>query len=184
MRDPKPGSTLTYAEFVAYTETHDGRFEYVDGRVVDMGIPSDAHQDLAFELAKRIDAHLAGSPCRVRLASAIRTGKQEKSPQRCPDVLVVCDGKPAKLICEIMSPNRGDDLGEKLTEYRGMPEFEEYLLIDSVKRFVRVYRRSADGGFNYDLDLIAGSVRLHSISYTLDIDALYRDSGADIEPGA
>jgi Uma2 family endonuclease len=79
-----------------------------------------------------------------------------------------------------MSPNRGDDLGEKLTEYRGMPEFEEYLLIDSVKRFVRVYRRSADGGFNYDLDLIAGSVRLHSISYTLDIDALYRDSGADI----
>ena len=99
MQEPKPPEApLTYAEFVAYAETHEGRFEYVDGRVLDMGIASDAHQDLAFELGKRIDAHLAGTACRVRLAGALRTGKQDRSPDRSPDLLVVCDGKPAKLV--------------------------------------------------------------------------------------
>ena len=76
-----------------------------------------------------------------------------------------------------MSPNRGDDLGKKLTEYQAMPEFEEYLVIDSTQHWVRVYRRDAEGLFVVDADHIAGSVRLASIGYTLDIDALYRDAG-------
>jgi hypothetical protein len=99
MRGSEPDSPLTFTDFVAYTERHEGRFEYVDGRIVEL--------------------------CRVR----------------------------------------------------DMPEFEEYLLVDSTQRWVRLYRRTADGGFNYDFDLIAGSVRLHAIGYTLDIDSLYRESG-------
>jgi Uma2 family endonuclease len=179
MQEPKPpgGQTLTHAEFVAYAEAREGRFEYVDGRVLDMGIPSDAHQDLVFELGKRIDAHLAGTPCRVRLAGMLRTGKRERSPDRSPDLLVVCDGKPAKLVCEVLSPNRGDDLEDKLTEYQAMPEFEEYLVIDSTKRWVRVHRRNADGLFVVDADHIRGLVRLASLGYTLDIDAVYQAAG-------
>ncbi len=39
------------------------------------------------------------------------------------------------------------------------------------------YRSTADGDFAYHVDRISGSMRLHSIEYTLDIDALYRDAG-------
>ena len=58
-----------------------------------------------------------------------------------------------------------------------MPEFEEYLVIDSTQHWVRVDRRNTEGLFVVDADHIAGSVRLASIGYTLDIDALYRDAG-------
>ena len=58
-----------------------------------------------------------------------------------------------------------------------MPEFEEYLVIDSTQRWVRVYRRNEAGRFDFDIDRIGGSVALLSIGYTLDIDALYRDAG-------
>ena len=169
MIQPEP---LSYAAFEAYAELHDGRFEFVDGQAVAMGTPSDAHQDLAFVLGKRIDEHLVGSPCRVRLAGRLRTGENE----RCPDLFVVCDGKPRRLVCEILSPNRGDDLTSKLTEYRAMHEFSEYLVLDSTRPWVRVYRRSPDGRFDYDCDRIGGFALLASIGYTLDIDALYREA--------
>ncbi len=177
-REPvTPANELTYAQFLAYAEAHDGRFEYVDGHVVDMGIPSDEHQDLCLTLAEMLNPHLRPSGCKVRLAGRVRTGKKDRSPDRSPDLVVVCDRKPTKLVCEVMSQNRGDDLGKKLTEYRDMLEFEEYLVIDSTQRWVRVYRRTAEGGFNYDIDRIAGAVRLASIGFTLDIDALYNLSG-------
>jgi len=175
MQGPKPSDVrLTYAEFLAYAEAHEGRFEYVDGRAVPlygMGQPSDAHQDLAFELGARINAHLEGSACKVRLAGRLMT--VAGTIERVPDLMVICDGKPRKLVCEILSPSRDDDLGKKLSEYRAMPEFEEYLVIDSMQRWVRLFRRTADGNFSFDVDRIAGSVQLHSIDYAVDIDRLY-----------
>jgi hypothetical protein len=58
-----------------------------------------------------------------------------------------------------------------------MPEFTEYLAIDSTQHWVRVYRRDAEGLFVVDADHIGGSVRLASIGYDLDIDALYANAG-------
>jgi Uma2 family endonuclease len=181
-QEPKPPEApLTYAEFVAYAEAHEGRFEFDDGVIVDMGIPSDAHQDLAFALADLLNPHLRAMGCKPRLASRLvtipgETGKPPKK-ERSPDVVVICDGKPRKLVCEIRSPSRGDDLGKKLAEYQAMPQFEEYLVIDSTQHWVRVYRRNESGLFEFDVDHIGGSVALRSIGYTLDIDALYRDAG-------
>ncbi len=183
MRDPepmKPAQELTYAQFLAYAEAHEGRFEYVDGHAVDMGIPSDEHQDLCLTLAEMLNPHLRLSDCKVRLSGRLRTGASIKLSDRSPDLVVVCDRKPMKLVCEVMSQNRGDDLGKKLTEYRAMPEFEEYLVIDSTQRWVRVYHRTADSGFDYDIDRIAGAVHLASIGFTLDIDELYSRSGFSV----
>jgi Uma2 family endonuclease len=176
MNEPTP-KPLTYEEFLAYAESHEGRFEYVDGQVVDMGIPSDAHQDLAGRLLEMLNPHLRPSGCKVRLAGRLRTGKHGRFPERSPDLMVICDGKPRKLVCEIMSPNRGDDLGPKLTEYRAMAEFQEYLVVDSTRRWVRLHRRTETGDFAYDVDRIAGLVHLHSVDFTLDIDALYDEAG-------
>ena len=181
MQEPKPPEApLTYAEFVAYAEAHEGRFEFDDGVIVDMGIPSDAHQDLSGTLLKTLDPHLGTLGCKVRLASRLVTihGERGKPPEqeRSPDAVVICDGKPHKLVCEILSLNRGADLGKKRDEYEAMREFEEYLVIDSITHWVRVYRRNAEGLFQSD-DHIGGTVRLDSIAYALDIDALYRDAG-------
>ena len=177
MRDSEHEGQLSYAEFLAYADGHEGRFEYVDGQAVAMGIPSDAHQDLSLALAVEVDAHLRTMGCRARLAGRLRTGKLERSAERSPDLVVICSGKPSKLVVEIMGPNRGDDLTSKLTEYQAMLEFEEYLVIDSTRRWARVYRRDAEAHFVFDTDHIGGSLRLASIGFTLDVDALYEDAG-------
>ena len=181
MQESKPPkATLRYAEFVAYAQTHEGRFEFAGGVIVDMGIPSDAHQDLSAALLETLNPHLRNFGCKLRLASRLVTihGENLEPPkqERSPDALVICDGKPRKMVCEILSLNRGDDLGKKCEEYETLPEFEEYLVIDSITHWVRVYRRGSEGLFQSD-DQIGGSVRLDSIGYTLDIDALYRDAG-------
>ena len=74
MLDPKPiieEQQITYEQFVAYAEAREGRFEYVDGRVVAMGTPGNANADLAFEFAKRFDAHVRREGCRVRLGARL-----------------------------------------------------------------------------------------------------------------
>jgi Uma2 family endonuclease len=181
MQEPTPPQApLTYADFVAYAEAHEGRFEFDDGEIVDMGIPSDAHQDLSVSLVRTLDQHLREMGCKLRLASRLITipGEKGEPPkkERSPDALVICDGKPRTMVCEILSLDRGEDLGRKRDEYEAMPEFGEYLVIDSITHWVRVYRRDTDGLFRSG-DHIGGSVRLDAIGYALDIDALYRDAG-------
>ena len=181
MQDPAAPTErkATFEEFEAYAEARDGRFEFDDGAILDMGIPSDAHADLSLALAKALDPHLRARGCKVRLAGRLVTVRGERVPkkERSPDAVVICDGKPRKLVCEILSPNRGDDLGKKRAEYEAMREFDEYLVIDSLARWVRVYWRNDEDVFVYDVDHIAGSVALRSIEFVLDIDALYREAG-------
>jgi Uma2 family endonuclease len=175
MQEPKPPEApLTYAEFLAYAETHEGRFEFVDGQIVDMGIAGNPHQRVVKHLTNAIDAALTGTGCEALPTPAVWTLAGTR--QRSPDVVVFCDDKPRKLVCEVMSPNRGEDLGDKRDEYEAMEEFQEYLVVDSVTHWVRVYRRKTNGRFTY-VDHIGGTVRLDSIGYTLDIDALYRAAG-------
>jgi Uma2 family endonuclease len=178
MQEPKSCTRpVTYAEFITYAAPHEGRLEFDEGMIVNMGIPSDGHQDLCGALLALLDPHLRDRGCKLRLASRLVTAPGDRGgapkTERSPDGLVICNEKPAKLVCEILSLNRGDDLGTKRNEYEAMPEFEEYLLIDSITHWVRLYRRDPAGLFWSDVDYIAGSVQLESINYTLDIDTLY-----------
>jgi len=184
MQDRNPSRQLTYAEFTAYAESHEGRFEYVDGHLVAMGIPSNAHADLIMALAVRFHAHLRGQRCRVRSGARLWTSRNERSP----DVLVTCDARDIsgedvrtrfpKLIVEVLSPNLGDDFDGKPEDYRLIHTVEEYVIADSRKRRVRVYRRNTDGLFVLDPEHIGGGqLWLASIKYTLDLDELYTEVG-------
>jgi Uma2 family endonuclease len=47
-----------------------------------------------------------------------------------------------KLIAEVLSASTAQiDTAEKLDEYQTIPELEEYVLIDSRRRSIRIYRR-------------------------------------------
>ena len=179
----KPQSSdapMTYQQFLDFVADKDERYEYVDGHAVAMGIPSKTHQRISKYLTNKLDAHLENTPCEALPSVALRTGVQD----RAPDIMVLCekavasdetaDNTEAKLIIEILSPNRGDDLTLKHAEYQAMFSIEEYIIIDSTKRWVRHYYRNADGKFVYDRDFIGGRIRFASIGFTLDVDDLYR----------
>ncbi len=181
MNEPQPG-LLTYAEFRAFVADKPGRYELVDGHAVALASPSKPHGRLAVSLTNRLSAHLAGRPCDVYADIDVWTGRNARRP----DLSVTCDKadlendddvlRSPTLLVEILSDNVGDDLKEKLDEYQSMRCVEEYVVIDSRKRWVRHYHRGGDGLFVFDHDYIAGDVRLASIGFTLAIDALYADS--------
>jgi len=183
MAPTAPEPQLTYQQFLDFVAGKEGRYEYVDGRAVAMGTPSNEHQDISLIVASALRDHLRGERCKVRTAAALWTTARERSP----DILVTChegdlarDARPnryPKLVIEILIENQGDDLEGKLDEYEAVGSIEEYIIIDSTKRSVRRWYRNAAGKFEFDPYYISGLVRFESVSYTLDIDALYDEVG-------
>jgi Uma2 family endonuclease len=177
MLGPQPEGRLSYAEFRKFVDSQDGRYEFVDGRAVAMGIPSDEHQRLAKILIRKLDEHLGAGPCEALPSIALWTVERE----RAPDILVRCinDEKAweARLVVEILSANRGDDLVDKVTEYQAVETIKQYLVIDSTRHWVRCDTRNADGFFVAPTDHVGGLLEIASIEYILDIDGLYRESG-------
>jgi Uma2 family endonuclease len=179
MQEPNPPPTkadqLTYEQFLAYVMDKEGRFEYVDGRAVAMAPASRVHQRLAKRLTVALDAHLGKGPCEVLPSPGVWTIVDRR--ERVPDLAVFCEGEKPRVMVEILSPNLGDDLGDKVLEYQGLHSVAEYVIVDSRKRWVIVHRRGAEGLFVVDIEHISGAVWLDSIGFTLDVDALYNDSG-------
>ncbi len=178
-----PDPQLTYKQFLDFVADREGRYEYVDGRAVAMGIPSNEHQDISLILGSGLREHMRGQRCKVRIAASLWTGTSERSP----DIFVTCDegdlasgarpNRRPKLVVEILSPNAGDDLAAKLDEYQSIESIEEYIVVDSTKRSVRRWYRNAGGKFQFDPYSISGLVRFASIGFTLDIEALYDEVG-------
>jgi Uma2 family endonuclease len=180
MNDPKAQPILTYQDFQKATAQLDGRHELVDGQIVAMSSPSKTHGRLSVVLTARLSAHLSDRQCDVYADTDVWIAVGHA---RRPDVSVTCDEndltndddvlRSPTLLIEILSDNMGDDLKTKLAEYQAMKSVEEYVVVDSRKRWVRHYYRGADGHLVFDHDYIAGSVRLASIGYTLDLDSMY-----------
>lgn len=69
------------------------------------------------------------------------------------------------------------DRGHKLREYRSLPTLQEYVLVDSRKRWVERHHRSAGSTWMSALPVTSGSIDLTSVGMSLDIDELYATVG-------
>jgi Uma2 family endonuclease len=183
MNDPQAQPILTYQDFQRATADLDGRHELVDGQLVALASPSKPHGRLSAILTEQLRVHLKGRPCDVYADTDVWI---HAGHARRPDLSVTCDENDITndddvlrwptLLIEILSDNMGDDLKTKLAEYQAMKSVEEYVVVDSCRRWVRHYYRIDDGHFIFDHDYIAGTVRLSSIGFTLDIDSLYAEA--------
>jgi Uma2 family endonuclease len=192
MEHESPADTLTYQQFLDFVAHKEGRYEYVAGRAVAMGIPSNEHQDIALIVGSALRDHLRTQNCKVRLSAPLFTIRRIKKPgdddqERAPDIMVTCDeadlvlgnrlNRKPKLLIEVLSPQNGDDLDLKLDEYEAIPTVEEYIIIDSRKRSIRRWYRASTGKFEFDPFYISGTMHFLSVGYRLDIDALYAEVG-------
>ncbi len=109
---------------------------------------------------------------------------------RYADVVVTCDEcdhaprtvalRYPRLIVEVLSESTAAvNRGEKLDEYRTLETLEEYVLIDSRKRWAETYRR-LEAEWTASMPLVRGKLRLASVDLTLDLDELYRESGVGV----
>ncbi len=177
--DPLP---FTLAGFLAWEERQQAKFEFRAGAVFAMAGATDDHGQIVLNLSAIIRPALRGTPCRAYPLDMKVVTSYPAS--RYPDLLVTCDKRDArertikrhpKLIIEVLSPGTAAiDTGDKLDEYQTIPELEEYVLIDSRKPYVRIYRRDGDT-LETDPATITGSIELRSIGLQLTLSEIYED---------
>jgi Uma2 family endonuclease len=128
--------TLTIAEFLAWEERQELRFEFDGFQPVAMTGGTDAHEAIGNTLRSLLRERLRGAPCRVRGP----TLKVEVMGRiRYPDAFVSCTPVPPDatvirdpvVVFEILSPSTSrTDRIEKLREYQATSSIRSYVILE------------------------------------------------------
>lgn len=142
---------MSLAEFLAWEERQELRYEFDGFRPIAMTGGTVAHDQLTYNLRRALDARLAGKPCRpfgpnVKIVAA---GKV-----RYPDVLVTCSpvsgnativDDPVVVFEVISHDNQRTDRIDKVQDYRATPSIQRYVILEQKFIGATVFtRRGAD----------------------------------------
>lgn len=176
----------TYAEYIAFTETSELKYEYIAGEIVAMSGGTIAHGRLIGQLTGLIRDALRGRPC-VVLPAEVRVRIRAADRAMYPDLHIVCSAVEADPddphavvnptgIVEVLSDSTADsDRGDKFAAYRRLPSLREYVLVSQHERRIDVYRREQNG-WHLD-DFGSGEhFRLTSIDVGISVDEVYADA--------
>ena len=177
------------AEYLAAERAAEEKHEYYDGQVLVMSGAGRNHNFIAANLYGTIYHFLEGKDCRI-VPSEMRVSTPAQEAYMYPDASIVCgelqfeDGTfdtllNPSVIFEILSPStRSIDKGRKFFFYRQIPSLQEYIMIDSLKKFIQLARKQTDGSWMFeDISDTAASLFIRTINFTLPLRHIYRDTG-------
>ncbi len=173
---------LTVEEYLALEEASQTKHEYVHGYFYAMADVTLAHDTVANNVRAVIHNHLSDGPYVVRgPALLVRVGEDT---YYYPDAMVTCDAMLADnaiavptpcLIIEVLSDStEAVDRGSKFADYQTLPSLKEYLLVDSRRRSVEIFRRAEHSSWLYERYLADDAITLESIGLTCSVAELYR----------
>ncbi len=167
------------------------RHEYLAGQIFAMAGGSKAHNIIALNVAARLRAHLRGRPCRAFIAD-MKVRLEHAQCYYYPDVVVTCHPRdmapegpadyliePALIIEVLSASTETTDRREKLPAYMRLPGPVEYVLIDSSKRQIEIYRKAETGEVVQEIPAPGESVNVDSVGLCLTFEAIYEDSGVE-----
>lgn len=173
-------------------DSHDVKYEYVDGQVYAMSGGSLAHGRIGSNAVRAIEDALAtkGSPCNVYNSDVAA----RLSPTRYtyPDASVTCDERDEptpdkteilapRVIVEVLSDStEAYDRGQKFGLYRACPTIEEYVLVGTKYQSVEIFRRTEKGWSIYQEYKPDDEIELTSLDVRFPVAAFYRNSGVPI----
>ena len=188
----KPGHITLDEWRVLIQNSHDIKYEYVDGQVYAMSRGSLAHGRIGSNVVRTLEDALAakGSPCNVYNSEVAA----RLSPTRYtyPDASATCDERdeptPDKIeivaplvIVEVLSDStEGYDRGQKFGLYRACPIIQEYVLVATKYQSVEVFRRTTHGWSIYQEYKPGDEIELFSIDVSFPVTAFYRNSKVPI----
>ena len=180
---------VTPAEYLVAERAAEEKHEYYDGQVLAMGGARLNHIEINRDLLINIHPYLKGKKCFV-LSSNMRVSTPARDAYMYPDTLIVCDEPELEdeisdtllnpsVIFEILPLSiRGIDKGRKFFFYQRIPSLQEYIMIDSSKRFTHIARKQADGAWRFEnISDPTGSLFIRTINFTLPLRHIYRDTG-------
>ncbi len=161
----------------------EARYEFIDGYVyIPAGGTAD-HSTISINVTSLLNNLLRGSPCRVYNSDL----KVRLSQRRYvyPDASVSCDQRDRgsidtvqfpRLIIEVLSTStEAYDRGRKFAFYRACSSVQEYVLVDTQRQAVEVYRRKTDTLWTLHPFGPGDQVELASLSLSFPIAALYEN---------
>ena len=189
---------MTPEEYLAFEEKSPIKHEYIDGKIYAMSGTTDAHNTIALNVAMELRSHLRGSGCDTYIAD-VKAQLLHRRKYYYPDVMVTCD--PAdrenskvkrfpKLIVEVLSAStEGFDRGDKFADYQTFESLVEYVLINTRRKRVEIFRRAENGlwvlqTYQEDEDIaekdnVDVSVEFKSVDLKVDLSDLYVDARLD-----
>lgn len=173
---------ISIDEYLEYELLQECRYEYFNGEVLAMTGGTVPHNDIALNFYRLLYPHLRSRNCRINVAD-VKVQISWKNSSYYPDVVVSCtpDDLNArkfiqypKIVVEVLSPGtEARDRGEKFLSYRTIPTLEEYILIESEKIGVELYRRGEGKMWLYYPYTVGDFVKIESIDFSCAIALLY-----------
>jgi Uma2 family endonuclease len=139
---------MSVDEFLLWDDGSSQRYELVDGHPVAMAPTREAHGVMTLNAGAEIRQRLK-LPCRAVAEAGIAI---DDANLYIADVAVTCSPPSPQgmlqapvLVVEVLSPStRGFDLGIKADAYSTLPSVREIWLIDSERRWVRLWWREGE----------------------------------------
>lgn len=176
---------VTVADYFSMDRASSEKHEFAFGEIYAMGGASARHVEIVGNIAGELGNRLRQRPHRV-YSTDLRLCVDADHRYTYPDVVVVCSQPQflddrhdtllnPDLIVEVLSEStRNYDRGDKFQQYRGIPSFREYLLVDQAKAHVERYSKQQDGTWSlWETDSLDHLVHLESIAVTLPVSEIY-----------
>jgi Uma2 family endonuclease len=169
----------TLEEFLAFDDGTDTSYQLFEGRIVAMNPPLRGHGTLVARLTAMVSRQLK-SPCEVVAEAGIIPLNRRNSWYKA-DLIVTCTPGSYKdpfiaepvLVVEVLSPTTSaTDFSRKLPDYQQIPTMRDVLLVSSMERLIRHWRREADGWTEHGHRRSA-TVRLAGLPVALRMPELY-----------
>lgn len=176
---------MTVAEFFAWAEEAEGRWQLIDGAPVAMSPPSRTHGVIQSELCYLITRRLIenGAPCSVVSGAGVIPRVNADKNVRVPDVSVVCGGYVIEelaltepvVVIEILSPGNKRQTWTNVWAYTTIPSVKEIAVFQSLSIGAELLRRQPDGSWPREPEAVeAGDLALESIGVAFPLAAAYR----------
>jgi len=185
MQQPLPNE-ISLEAFLAWEQQQDDRFEWIDGAVVPFAGGSDDHGAIITNMTILLGGAVAGGPCFVR-GSDRRLVPQDAHGRSLgsfySDLFVSCAQEDRvggtahfpSVVIEVLSPHGSGEFTTKKRAYLASRDIKEYLIIESVERFVTHFAWTSDrrlAVIEYD----HGPVQIRSLGLVLTFEQIYADT--------
>lgn len=182
LRDSTP--RLTPAEYLAWEEQQEFRYEYVDGEIRSMTGGTVNHSEIVTNLIAILKNHLRGGDCRI-LNSDGKVQTIESTSYFYPDISVTCDERDRTadkfvshpcLIIEVLSAStEAYDRGKKFRKYRRSASLQEYVLVSTSELCLDVYQKNERGRWELITYGDGDIVELKSVNLAISIEQIYEN---------
>lgn len=178
---------MTTAEFMDWPGDEDGtKYQLVDGEVMAMAPPSEAHGRIHGQMTFMLAAHLerARPECHVVTGAGVVPRVHREFNVRIPDLLVTCaQHQPGQqliqdpvLIAEILSISHEREKRSNVWAFVSIPSVREILLVKSYEMGAELLRRQPDATWPIRPEILGAdsTLRLESIDGTSCLRDLYK----------